>query len=250
MAPPLRRAQGRPLRRAQGRPLRLALPSEERLLGPTRALLARAGVVLQGYESATRRYRLPVRGPLPATAAMLRDRDIPVQVGVGNYDLGVCSLVWVEELLARYPSSGLVKLFDLGAAPATVYAARWRKGARAGADERRPFEASRARPLRVVTEQPNLAERFVQEQRWPYVALFPVWDRAEVYLPEHADLAVLAAASEQEIGSLGLKPVATILRSTAFVVAHAPSLEQRDMSPLLERLAEAARADTDHGDGD
>jgi len=220
------------------RPLRLALPSEELLLGPTRELLAGAGVELRGYDSTTRRYRPGISGPVvggpvPAAATMLRDRDIPIQVGVGNYDLGVCSLLWAEELLARYPSSGLVKLFDCGSGAQTVYAACWRE---------RPSPSlahlARRRPLRVVTEQPNLTERFVLEERLPRVALFPVWDRAEVYLPEHADLAVLSVAGVEELASLGLRPVAALLHSTAYVVAHAASLKGRDMSPLLQRLAE------------
>jgi ATP phosphoribosyltransferase len=219
--------------------LRLALPSEERLLGPTRDLLVRAGLDLRGYDGTTRRYHLQVGGPVAADAAMLRDRDIPVQVGVGNYDLGVCSLMWIDELLALYPSSGLVKLVDLGLAQATVYAARWARDA-GGADSRAAL-VPRNGPLRVVTEHPNLTERFVQEQRLPHAVIFPVWDRAEVYLPEHADLAVLAAADTGELASLGLQVVATILRSTAFLVAHAASLERLDMGPLLERLARAAR---------
>lgn len=222
--------------------LRLALPGEERLLAPTRSFLARAGVKAHGYDSKARRYRLKVEGPLPASGTMLRDRDIPVLVGVGSYDLGVCSQLWAEELLARYPSSGLVRLFDLGAAPSALYVACARDGG-ARFDRLDTLSLPRQAALRVVTEQPNLTERFVLEQRVPRPAIFPVWDRAEAYLPEHADLAVLAADDEAGLTALGLRPVATILRSTACVVANSSALEGKEMGPLLERLAAAAWAE-------
>ena len=33
---------------------------------------------------------------------------------MGNYDLGICGLDWIQELIVKYPASGLVKVRDLG----------------------------------------------------------------------------------------------------------------------------------------
>ena len=35
-------------------------------------------------------------------------------MALGNYDIGICSLTWVEELAQRFPSHDVVRLCDLG----------------------------------------------------------------------------------------------------------------------------------------
>ena len=42
---------------------------------------------------------------------------------MGNYDLGICGLDWIQELLAKYPASELVKLKDLGYGALSLYLA-------------------------------------------------------------------------------------------------------------------------------
>jgi len=52
---------------------------------------------------------------------MFHERDIPVQVAIGNYDLGICGLDWLEELLVKYPSSALMKVESLGYGRGALY---------------------------------------------------------------------------------------------------------------------------------
>jgi len=92
--------------------LKLALPKGRFLLS-TANLLKRVGVGIKGYSDKTRRYRLQSRRFSYLSAKVFQEKDIPIQVAIGNYDLGICGLDWVEELLARYPASALVKISSL-----------------------------------------------------------------------------------------------------------------------------------------
>ena len=93
--------------------LKVALP-KGKLLPETASLLEKAGWALEGYTDGARNYRLKSQRFPNLLAKIFHERDVPIQVAVGNYDLGICGLDWVEELLVKYPSSALVKLRNLG----------------------------------------------------------------------------------------------------------------------------------------
>ena len=93
--------------------IKIALP-KGRLLAETAALLQRADWGMSAYHEGMRSYRLQSRRFSNLLAKVFHEKDIPIQVAVGNYDLGICGLDWVEELLIKYPSSALVKLRNLG----------------------------------------------------------------------------------------------------------------------------------------
>jgi ATP phosphoribosyltransferase len=77
-------------------------------------LLKKAGWGLNAYHEGMRSYRLKSQRFPNILSKAFHEKDIPVQVAVGNYDLGICGLDWVEELLVKYPSSALVKVRRLG----------------------------------------------------------------------------------------------------------------------------------------
>ncbi|MFH1003145.1 MAG: ATP phosphoribosyltransferase, partial [Chloroflexota bacterium] len=75
-------------------PIKIALP-KGRLLARTSHLLETAGWGLNDYSARARLYRL-TSARFPGLAVkMFHEKDIPIQVAVGNYDLGICSLDWV-----------------------------------------------------------------------------------------------------------------------------------------------------------
>ena len=93
--------------------LKLALP-KGRLQEETARLLEAAGLGLADYHLGSRSYR-PRSPQFPRLLVkVFQEKDIPIQIAVGNYDLGICGRDWIEELLVRYPSSALVKVKDLG----------------------------------------------------------------------------------------------------------------------------------------
>ncbi len=206
--------------------MKVALP-KGRLLTETAALLERAGWGLSGYHEGTRSYRLKSAKFPGLLAKMFHEKDIPVQVAVGNYDLGVCGRDWVEELLARYPGAALLKLKDLGYGQRALWAVA---GVASGLDTLR----ERPDGVRLVSEYPNLAERLALEMRLKRFRVFPVWGAAEVYPPEDADLALLSFAGRTF--NHELVPVRKIFDCGACLIANRDRWAERDLSQALASI--------------
>ena len=100
--------------------IRLALP-KGRLQSNTASLLEEAGFALNDYDAASRSYRpcCPVSPDI--FFKVFHEKDIAVQVAIGNYDLGICGLDWIEEHLVKYTSEALVKVRDLGYGMRTLH---------------------------------------------------------------------------------------------------------------------------------
>ncbi len=211
--------------------LRLALP-KGRLLAETVPLLERAGLGLLDYEQGSRSYR-PRSTKFPdLSLKMFQEKDIPIQVAIGNYDLGICGLDWVEELLVRYPSGDLVKVGALGYGKSDLYAVVSRyAGVNSAAEINDGFDT-----VRIVSEYQNLAESFALEMRLRRFKVLPIWGAAEVYPPESADVAIMAQTTKDGLAQQGLIPIAKILTSRAFLIANRNSLAKADMSDLLRYL--------------
>ena len=210
--------------------LKLALPKGQ-LLQETSTLLHQSGLEVSGYDEQSRSYRPECRSLPNAFMKVFHEKDIPIQVAVGNYDLGICGQDWVEELLAKYPSSALVKIRDLGYGRKDLCMAASKTTGINSIDRLN----GRAENIRIATEYPNLAEAFALARRLRRFAIFPLWGGAEAYPPESADLALISETPDNPV-SHDLVPVGTVLRSCAYLIAHRPSWESKDMSPLLDRI--------------
>jgi len=135
-------------------PIKIALP-KGRLLRRTAALLQKADWGLDEYHSKIDFYHPKSRRFPDLVVKVFHEKDIPVQVAVGNYELGICGLDWVEELLVKYPSSALVKVKDLGYGWSTLYMATASQSV-ATVEQLK----SSSGIIRIVSEYPNLAESF------------------------------------------------------------------------------------------
>lgn len=208
--------------------IKLALPAGD-LRGPVARALDSAGLRVEGYGEGSRSYVLSVAGRASVVARVFREKDIPIQIALGNYDLGVCGLAWVEELRARFPQHPVVPLRDLGVGRSALYVAA------ADGDPRLGSLGGR-RGLRIASEYPNLAEAFALAARLPAYRVQAVWGAAEAYPPEDADLAVIAAADEAAVSAEGLSPLFCLLESSAWLIANAEGLARKDLSALLGPL--------------
>ncbi|MCX5998179.1 MAG: ATP phosphoribosyltransferase [Chloroflexi bacterium] len=215
-------------------PIKLALP-KGRLLSSTSALLQNAGLEIRGYDKQSRSYRPQCSNVASVFLKVFNEKDIPIQVAIGNYDLGICGREWVEELLAKYPSSAVFKVLDLRYGGGTVYAACSRS---AGLNSLEELEGKLG-TMRIASEFPNLAESFALGRRLRRFEVFPLWGNAEAYPPENADLAVVSVPLGNSL-SHELSAVTTILSSSAFLIAHKESWQSKDLSPVLQRLCDAA----------
>ncbi|MBI4286696.1 MAG: ATP phosphoribosyltransferase [Chloroflexi bacterium] len=214
-------------------PVRIGLP-KGRLLAGTATLLEKAGWGLTDYHERTRYYRLQSSRFPDLSAKIFHEKDIPIQVAIGNYDLGICGLDWVAELMAKYPSSGLVKIRELGYGESVLYLV-------ASKAEAVPMAEMQAKSdiIRIASEYPNLAESFALKLRLRRFCIFPIWGAAEVYPPENADLVLISGRTGEEIFNHHLVAVTQVLGSTACLIANRDSWEAKDLSEVVASLEEA-----------
>jgi len=211
--------------------IKIALP-KGRLLGETATLLRQAGWGLNGYTEKTHLYRLKSQRFPNISVKIFHERDIPIQVAVGNYDLGICGLDWVEELLVKYPSSPLVKIKNLGYGEGVLYAVVSRSGAAVPVEEIQVKQET----ICIASEYPNLAESFAANLRLRRFNIFPLWGAAEVYPPENADLALISGEVGADVFNNDLVPVSKVLNSGAFLIANKSSWETKDMGEVLASI--------------
>src|SRR5690606_34775582 len=128
-------------------PVRVALPRGD-LRGPLAERLAAAGLAVPGYGEGARTYRSEVGDPDGVVVRVFSDADIPIQVALGQYDLGVASRTCVDELLVRYRHESIVPLLplDLAGEPLVL----------AGAPDASLEALACNGAVRVATEYPNI----------------------------------------------------------------------------------------------
>ena len=210
--------------------LKIALP-KGRLLDETATMLQRAGLGLTGYHPTTRFYHLKSRRFPNLFAKVFHEKDIPIQVAVGNYDLGICGLDWVEELLVKYPSLALVKVRNLDYGDGLLSMVASKSSGKPIMEEMRV----KTETIRIASEYPNLAESFALRNRLRRFSIFPLWGAAEVYPPESADLALISG-KEGEPLNYDLTPISSVLSFSAFLVANRHSWETKNLSQVVASI--------------
>ncbi|MEA3442798.1 MAG: ATP phosphoribosyltransferase [Chloroflexota bacterium] len=211
-------------------PVKLALP-KGRFLSSIAKLLDEVGLDFANYHEKTRQYSLNSTNFPHLSAKVFQEKDIPIQVAVGNYDLGICGLDWIEELQARYPASALVKIANLDYGKGSIYVAA---GNQLGISRLDGLPGQDA--YRIVSEYPNIAEALALNLRMREFKIFPVWGDAEIYPPENADLAILWQSDKSNLEAEGLISLAELFPVTAYLIACRKSLENKDLSQILARL--------------
>ena len=210
--------------------LRLALPTGD-LRAPVAEALAAAGLRCDEYAAGSRALRLTLGGGEIAVR-VFREKDIPIQIALGNYDAGICSAAWVEELHARFPQEDVTVLRPLAFGHDRLVVAAPQRAALLGPAAGWPGVSG----VRIASEYPGIAERVARGMRLPRYSVLPVMGAAEAYPPEDADLALLAVADEREVTGAGLEPVITVLDAPAWLIAGRRSLAERDLAGLLGPL--------------
>ena len=211
--------------------VRIALP-KGKLLAETAAFLEKAGWQLNDYSQLMRNYRLKSARFPDLLIKVFQEKDIPIQVAIGNYDLGICGLEWIEELTSKYAASAPVRIRNLGYGKGALYVA-----ASAAAElpvlEKLPQEQE---IVRIVSEYPNITEAFALNLRLRRFGVYPVWGAAEAYPPENATLALVAGDPDENTLVNGLKPLRKVLNFSAFLIANKTSWQEKDLSEILATL--------------
>jgi ATP phosphoribosyltransferase len=211
--------------------LKIALPKGP-LLEDTAKLLEKMGWGLDDYSKNARLYRLKAQKFPAAQIKILQDKDIPIQVSIGNYDIGICSKEWAEELTCRYPSSSLVKLKPLGFGDRSLFAAVNCDSPFKNIDDLKKSKNA----VRIATEYPNIGQDFAASLRLKHFIILPVWGGAEGYLPDDADVVIIGADSSRDLLNRGLKPLRQILHSEAVLVANRGSLMEKNLAEVISSV--------------
>ncbi len=220
-------------------PIKIALP-KGRLLPDTAKLAARAGWELSDYSEGARLYHLSSARFPNLSGKILHEKDIPIQVAMGNYDIGICGLDWIQELVLKYPASGLVKVFDLGYGGLTLCLAVSHLSPLTSLESVRSCE----KVIDIASEYPNLAESLALNTRLKRFNIFPIWGAAEIYPPENADLVLIAGKSGQEFFNRHLIKIAEVLHSRAYLIANQSSWESKDLSEILRSIDVQSKPDS------
>jgi ATP phosphoribosyltransferase len=212
--------------------IRIALP-KGRLLNDTAQLAKRAGWELNDYSEGTRLYYLNSTRFPNLTGKILHEKDIPIQVAMGSYDLGICGLDWIQELVLKYPDSGLVKLKDLQYGSLSLVLAT---GSSSGDFATLASIRDSDKVVSIASEYPHLAESLSLNCRFKRFNIFPIWGAAEIYPPENSDLVLISNRPGQKVADSNLIPIAKVLDSTAYLIANKTSLENKDLSWILDTI--------------
>jgi ATP phosphoribosyltransferase len=208
--------------------IKIALP-KGRLLRKTAAILQKADWGLDDYQSGTSFYR-PKSSKFPeALIRVFNEKDIPIQIAMGNYDLGICGEDWIEELLIKYPSSGVIKIKDLGYGGGALYVA-----AVSTAPQLR-YDGS---PVRIASEYPNIAESYALKNHLSRFSVFPVWGAAEVYPPENAELVLVSAKFSSELNATGMQMIKKVLDYSTYLIVNRESWENKNLENIVATIFE------------
>ncbi len=211
--------------------IKLALPTGD-ARPAVGTLLERAGIAADGYEPGSRVLRSVSEGER-LTLRIFREKDIPIQVALGNYDLGICSDLWLAELQVRFPLQRVTRIGSLPGPRSEVWlAAAPESGARAGT----PPAGADLHGARIASELPNLADLLAVHLRIPAYRLLPLSGSADAYPPEDADLVLLPASGSEAVRAMGLVPLHCLYESGLALIANADALGARSLASVLTRL--------------
>lgn len=213
---------------------RLALPT-----GDARAaigeLLARVGIDATGYEPSSRVLRSSSENDT-LSMRIFREKDIPVQVALGNYDIGICGDAWLTEQQLRFPQQKVVRIGGLPGPRISLWlCAASESGLRAGDV---PGGAG-LHGVRIASDFPNVADAVAVHLRLPAYRLLPVYGSADAYPPEDAELVLLPADTANAVVEMGLVPLARVFTGGMALIANAESLASAGLGGVLARLLSA-----------
>lgn len=209
--------------------INLALPKGD-ILGPVAELLARLQFPVSNYHAKNRTYRPEVSDPA-IRAKIMAEKDVGLQVAVGNYDVGFCGLDWVREHQIKYKATRLHGIKeDLLPKGQSLYACSGQGG---GIDS---LLALQQKPgyVTLISEYPEIAKDFAIRHSLRKFKIFSAWGSVEGYPPEHADVVLLTAENEEDLRQRGLVPLSCEFRVSICLVVNTDSMESKDLSPVLQ----------------
>jgi ATP phosphoribosyltransferase len=214
--------------------MKLALPKGP-LMASTSRLLSASGLGLDGYNSDSRLYHLKSIIHRKFTAKIFQEKDIPIQVSIGNYDIGICGLDWIEELMIKFPDSPIIKLSDLEYDSGQLYLCSSKDSKIADINYLLNIQGN----WRFVSEYPNLCEHLAGELRLRRFRIFPVWGAADIYPPDDADIILTRANDDKELSGRRLISLKPVMKSSAYLIVNKRSWQTKNLSRIIQSIINA-----------
>ena len=221
--------------------IRIALPRGD-LRGPLASTLEEVGFEVVDYGSGSRAYRFNVKDRNDMTVRVFSDRDIPIQVASGNYDLAICSRISIDELLTRYPKESIVPLRMINLS--NVSADGSDSLVIGGAIDSDLSVLGSRDAYTVTTEFPNIALRYLTEMQARNYRILDVWAQPEAWPPEDADFTI---ATESAAAREGLQVLSYVHRGGIWLIANKNSLAMKNLSHALGPLLSMQSSEQNSG---
>lgn len=216
--------------------IKIALPKGS-VQDDVKQFLSERELEFKGYDREARAYASDAAGESSLFSKQFREKDIPIQVSIANYDLGLCGSQWVNEYLALYPNADMMILGTLDITEGDLCVCCSGNETEAASGDEVIKNMSSRGPVRIATQFPGLAEDWALQKRIPDFRIFPLWGAAEAYPPEGAELAVLIVPDDKFLEDNDLWKIETLFEARTFLIANKRLFEKKDLSPVLKKLA-------------
>lgn len=207
---------------------------------PLAGYFEKTGFPVCEYHSNNRTYR-PVVDNLPVRAKIMAEKDVAIQVSIGNYDIGFSGLDWIRELTTKYRGSDIHIFKHIGLDQKCIYACTGINGNFNSVDDlhhKNDF-------VTIVSEYPNLAEHFAIQNRLRKFKIFSAWGSVEAYPPEHSDVILLSAYNPESLLSMGLCKISCELESELTLIVNRKSFIQKGLSTVLRFFSDSVNSSGD-----
>ncbi len=201
---------------------------------PLAGYFEKTGFPVCEYHSQNRTYR-PAVDNLPVRAKIMAEKDVAIQVSIGNYDIGFSGLDWIRELTTKYRGSDIHIFKHLGLDQKGIYACTGLNGnfnCLQDLHKKNGF-------ITIVSEYPNLAEHFAIQNRLRKFKIFSAWGSVEAYPPEHADVVILSAYEPESLSSMGLCNISCELESELTLIVNRKSFIQKRLYSVLRHFSDS-----------
>jgi ATP phosphoribosyltransferase len=206
--------------------LRVVLPKGS-LEAATLSLFGEADLLVR--RSNERDYRLIVDDPRIVEVRLLRPQEIPLYVQEGYFDLGISGHDWICET-----GSDVAELMDLDYNRQTTgQPLRLVLAVAEDAQITRPDEMPPG--SRISTEYPRLTRAFF-DHLGIAVRIYPSYGATEAKVPDIVDAVVDLTETGSTLHRAGLRIVATLLESTARLIANNQSYADPQKRAEMEEL--------------
>ena len=180
-------------------------------------------IQMPDYNPANRVYTYQFDNVDDVTARSFAEKDIPIQVALGNYDLGIVTSWWVDELLIKYPYLSVENLMHLSEPNSILYSAISKNNI--------PLNDSLDEHI-VVTEFPNITADYLYANRTSNYRIFEVWGNPETWLNGDASMAILP---EEKINE-NINIVDSIYKGSLVLIGNKKNIEKTKASNLFKFL--------------